>query len=175
MAAVTSRVITREAGANLASITYHFGSKDQLVAEALLDGRRQWLTPALEVLSGDGDPATRTMVAIETLTTTFEQHRDDAPAYLEALVQAPRMELLHAGLLTLWAELRQGLADQIGEMQRQGALAGWVDPQAMATLLVAVANGLVLQVTIDPDGPDLRAMAAQFGALLLTAGQDPRP
>ena len=41
----------------------------------------------------------------------------------------------------------------------------------MATLLVAVANGLVLQVTSDPDGPGLEAMAAQFGGLLLAARQ----
>ena len=36
-------------------------------------------------------------------------------------------------------------------------------------LLVAVANGLVLQVTSDPDGPSLEAMAAEFGGLLLAA------
>jgi hypothetical protein len=39
----------------------------------------------------------------------------------------------------------------------------------MSALLVAVANGLVLQVTVDPDGPGLPDMAGQFGALLLAA------
>ena len=37
LAATTSRDITAEAAANLAAITYHFGSKDELVAEALLE------------------------------------------------------------------------------------------------------------------------------------------
>lgn len=171
LAAATARLITRTAGANLGAITYHFGTKDRLVAEALLGGLRQWLAPALKILSGGGEATARTIVAIETLMTTFEDHRDEAGAYLEALVQAPRMDLLHRGLLELWGELRQLLENQMAEMQRQGQLAGWVDAAAMAGLIVAVANGLALHVNIDPEGPDLRAMASQFGALLVASNR----
>jgi hypothetical protein len=39
----------------------------------------------------------------------------------------------------------------------------------MSAFTVAVANGLVLQVTVDPDGPGLPETADQFGALLLAA------
>ncbi|MDQ4098344.1 MAG: TetR/AcrR family transcriptional regulator [Actinomycetota bacterium] len=169
LAATTSRDITRTAGVNLAAITYHFDSKDQLVAAALLEGLRDWLAPAIEALMADGEPAERTAAAIQRLISTFQEHRADAPLYLEALLQAPRMEPLHAGLLELWRDLCRLLADQMGEMQRSGLLPGWVEPDAMASLFIAVANGLVLQVTVDADGPDLAAMAAQFGALLLVA------
>src|SRR5438270_2977098 len=89
LAATTSRDITAGAGANLAAITYHFGSKDRLVAAALLEELRAWLSPALEVLAGDGDPAARALAAIETLVRDFERRREEAPAYLEALVHAP--------------------------------------------------------------------------------------
>jgi hypothetical protein len=34
-------------------------------------------------------------------------------------------------------------------------------------LLIAVANGLVLQVSVDPGAPSLDRMAGEFGALLL--------
>lgn len=171
LASTTSRDITAEADVNLAAITYHFGSKDQLVAEALLQALRRWLTPTLEVLNGGGDPSARALVAIQTLTATFAEHRDDASAYLQALVEAPRMEPLHAGVVQLWTELRRLLSAHITDMQQRGELAGWVDPDAMSSVLVAVANGLVLQVTVDPDGPELEAMASQFGALLLAARQ----
>ena len=167
LAGTTSRHIARTADANLAAITYHFGSKDELVAAALLEGLREWLTPAIEVLAGDGNPAERTVAAIQTLTATFEHRRSDAGVYMEALLQAPRMEPLQRGLLSLWADLRRLLADQMVEMQDDGALPRWVEPEAMASLLIAVANGLVLQVTIDRGGPPLAAMAGQFGALLL--------
>ncbi len=153
----------------MAAITYHFTSKDQLVAEALLEALREWLVPALQVLAGGGDPSARTLVAIQTLTEAFDQHRDEAPVYLEALVQAPRMAPLRAGLTDLWDELRQLLATHISQLQESGELAGWVRPDAMSSLLLAVANGLVAEAVIDPDGPALSAMAGQFGALLLAA------
>lgn len=171
LAGATSRAITAEAGVNLGAITYHFDSKDRLIADALLDGLRMWLTPTLEVLTGPGDPVARTLSAVQTLTATFEELRSDAPMYLEALVQSRRMPLVRAGLLDLWSELRRLLADQMIVMQRNGQLVAWVDPEAMAALLIAVANGLVLQVTIDPGGTRLEAMAAQFANLLLAANE----
>ena len=169
LAGTTSRDITSTANANLAAITYHFGSKEELVAQALLEGLREWLQPALDVLTGDGDPATRATLAIQALLRSFEDRREDAPGYLQALVEAPRIEPLHAGLIQLWSDLRSLLADQIREMQRSGELDVWVRPEAMAGVIVGIANGLVLQVTVDPDGPSLTDMAAQFGSLLLNA------
>lgn len=173
LAGTTSRDIASRAGANLAAITYYFGSKDDLVATALLEALREWLAPTVEVLARPGDPAQRTLAAIQTLTATFEAHRSDAPVFLEALVQAPRMESLQRGLLGLWDELRGLLVDQMSEMQASGALPPWIDPEAMASLLMAVANGIVLQVSLDPEGPALEAMAGQFGALLLALNQSP--
>ena len=167
LAATTSRHIAGAADANLAAITYYFGSKDELVAAALLEGLREWLTPTIEVLAGDGDPAERTLAAIQTLTATFEDRRAEAAVYLEALLQASRMEPLQRGLLGLWADLRRLLADQMEDMQSAGTLPRWVEPETMASLLIAVANGLVLQVTLDAEGPPLAAMAGQFAALLL--------
>lgn len=175
LAATTSRDIAGAADANLASITYYFGSKDELVAAALLEGLREWLAPAIEVLAAAGEPAQRTVHAIQTLTTTFADHRADAPLYLEALLHAHRMEPLQRGLLGLWDDLRRLLADQMREMKGAAMLPGWVEPEAMASLLIAVANGLVLQVTVDPGGPELHAMAGQFGALLLAGRESDGP
>lgn len=169
LAATTSRDIAATAGANLAAITYYFGSKDDLVAAVLLEGLREWLAPAIEVLGCEGEPAERTVAAIQTLTVTFDAHRADAPLYLEALVQSTRMESLQRDLLQLWDELRQLLAAQMTEMQSAGSLPRWVEPRAMASLFIAVANGLVMQVTLDASGPELGAMAGQFAGLLLTS------
>ena len=171
LAATTSRDIARAAGANLAAITYHFGSKDDLVAAALLAGLRTWLAPTIDVLATDGDPAARTARAIQTLVATFDGHRSDAAVYLEALLLAPRLAPLHRGLLDLWGDLRRLLADQMAGMKGAGTLPAWIDPDAMAALFIAVANGLVIQVTTDPDGPDLATLAAQFGGLLLAASE----
>jgi AcrR family transcriptional regulator len=169
LAATTSRDIAGQAGANLAAITYHFGSKDQLVAEALLEGFRSWLAPTIEVLAGTGDPAERTVAAIASLLATIEDHRDDAAAYLQALAHAPVADPLRAGIVELWGELRALLAADMRALQASGQLGSWLDPEAMAAVLVAVANGFVVQATVEPAGPALSALAAQFGSLLLAA------
>jgi len=88
-------------------------------------------------------------------------------------VQAPRIEALQAGLTELWSELRRLLSDHMTQMQNAGELATWVRPDAMASVLIAVANGLVMQAIIDPSGPTLPAMTSQFGALLLAARENP--
>ena len=50
LAGTTSREITTTAGANLAAITYHFGSKDELIAEALFGELERRIQPALAML-----------------------------------------------------------------------------------------------------------------------------
>jgi len=169
LAGTTSRDIASAAGANLGAITYHFGSKEELVAQALLEGLQGWLAPTMAVLASDVDPAIRATHAICTLMTTFEEHKHEAPGYLQALVEAPRIPPLHDGVVRLWGEFRSLLATQIIGMQQHRALEDWVDPDAMAGVLIAIANGLVLQATVDPEGPSVEAMAGQFGLLLLKA------
>src|SRR6266542_1970915 len=61
----TSRAIAAAAGANLGAITYYFGSKDELVAQALLRAIRGWVEPALAVLRTDMEPAQRMLASIE--------------------------------------------------------------------------------------------------------------
>lgn len=58
------------------------------------------------------------------------------------------------------------------EMQNQlerGLLPAWVNPSAMAQLIVALVNGVAIAVATDPDGTDATAIAGQFAQLLVTA------
>lgn len=169
LAATTARDIARTAGANLQAISYHFGSKDALVARALLEGFREWLAPTVAVLRGDGDPAARTAAAVQALVVALDAHRDAAAAYLQALAHAPAAEPLRDGITDLWDELREVLAVDIQAMQATGELGSWADPDVMAAVLMAVANGFVVQAILEPDGPSPAALAAQFASLLLAA------
>jgi AcrR family transcriptional regulator len=165
----TSREIARASGVNLAGITYHFGSKDELVSRALLQAIRSWVEPALEILRQDLHPALRMIGAIQALQDSFERARDVLPVYLEALVQAPRADALRRGVEELFAELRGFLAGQIGDLKRMGFLPAWIEPQAMATLLVATGDGLALHASLEPDAVDHHAVAGQAMQLLLSA------
>jgi AcrR family transcriptional regulator len=169
LAGATSREIAAASGVNLAGITYHFGSKDRLLAEALITAIRRWLAPALEVLEADTDPVTRMIGAVAALQASFDRARDLLPVYVEALAQTPRNASLRKAVAKLYAELRRFLATQIEELRSIGFLPDWVDPEQMAMLLIATADGLALHAAVEPDAVDHRAVAPQVIQMLLSA------
>jgi AcrR family transcriptional regulator len=168
LAGATSRQITAEAGANLAAITYHFGSKDELVAEALFDEIRRRVTPVLDALEAPGDPAQRMLGAVQELLAEFERSRRDTVVYLEALLLATRDARYRRSALRIYRTISTRLTTTVAELQQQGTVPAWVDPPAMASLILAVANGIAFQTRLDPRGPDQVAMAGQFASLLLS-------
>ncbi len=169
LASTTSREIAAASGVNLAGITYHFGSKDRLIVEALLSAIRQWLAPALDILKGEADPVTRMIGAVEALQTSFERARGLLPLYVEALAQASRNAQLQKAVAFLYAELRGFLAAEIEDLRSTGFLPGWIEPAHMAMLLVAAADGLAVHAAIEPDAVDHQAVAPQVIQMLLSA------
>jgi AcrR family transcriptional regulator len=169
LSGATSRQITQAAGVNLAAITYHFGSKDDLVAEALFAELERRVQPALDMLGAPGPPEARLLRVVGALSEEFERSRRDTLVYFEALLLAARDQRYRRNALRLYRSLRARLTDVIAEMASGGSIPGWVDPEAMAGLILAVANGIALQSELDPKGPDHRAISAEFAQLLLAA------
>jgi len=165
----TSRAIAAAAGANLGAITYHFGSKDELVAQALLETVRGWLAPAMAILKRDLDPAERLVAAVAELQRTLTEARDMLPVYLEALVSASRNDTLKRGVEELFTEVRSFLSAQLREQRDAGQLPAWVEPDAFAMLLVATADGIGLHAAIEPDAVQPDALASQAVQLLLAS------
>jgi AcrR family transcriptional regulator len=173
--AATSRAISERAGENLGSITYYFGSKDALVAEALIRQARGLLQPVLDELAGDRPPAEKLLAAVQALTAIVAERRDQLPGYLECLAQGPHHEGLATALQALSRDLRRQLAADMARQRDAGQIPGWVDPPAMASLIVALATGVVAEVVVDPDGTDPEAIGSQFAALLLAARDQATP
>jgi AcrR family transcriptional regulator len=170
MPATTAREIVGRASANLASIPYHFGTKDALVAEALVAEAHELVAPVLTLLAGDRPAAERAIEAVAMLNELFEASRPQVPVYLVALAAAPHTPGVRSGLGSLWADLRARLTDDIAAQVGDGRLPEWVSPSAMAAAILSLVNGVIVASVIDPDGPDHREVAAQFLALLLAAG-----
>lgn len=167
---VTAREIVGRASANLASIPYHFGSKDALVAEALVAEARELAAPVLALLRDERPGPERATEAVTLLGSLFESSREQVPVYLAALAATPHDDDVRDGLGELWHELRSGLADDIQRQLDADQLPGWVSPTAMAALILALINGVVIASVADPAGPDHRQIATQFLSLLLAAG-----
>jgi AcrR family transcriptional regulator len=114
VAGATSRQIATAAGTNLQAITYHFGSKDELVAQALVGAVRDWVEPARAALRGlADDPAGHLVRAVWELQTTLAEALPRVPAYIEALAMVPRSEPFRQQIRSLLGQLRAELADAL--------------------------------------------------------------
>src|SRR3954447_17590915 len=89
-ARTTSRDLAAAAGANLAAITYHYGSKEELLDQALLEGFRRWFDALIsDALAARGQPLPDLVPRLaEALEASLEANRGLAVAFLEALAQA---------------------------------------------------------------------------------------
>lgn len=170
VAHTTSRKIATAAGVNLQAITYHFGSKDDLVAQALVHAVRTWIEPAHAALTGVAeDPLGRLFDTVAALQQALDQAHEHFPAYLEALATASRNETVRAQIVGLLAELRGALAASIRELRDSGYIAEWVEPEPMASLIIAAGDGFVLHSTLDPASHAPGPMLHQVTQLLLAA------
>jgi hypothetical protein len=88
------------------------------------------------------------------------------------LQPAPRDDVLWHGVEELLGELRALLRTQIQDQKDHGLLPGWVEPDAMATLLLALADGIALHAALNPEAIDHDAIAVQAAQLLLAARLD---
>ncbi|MCW6003310.1 TetR/AcrR family transcriptional regulator [Micromonospora sp. CPCC 205371] len=142
---ITARTIAQEAGANLASITYHFGSKDQLVAEAVIAGLDRWLAQIAHRLDelGARAPQERFRAALAVVADSRRQHEGLARNFLGALARASHDERLR-GLLS------QGFRRTRGEVATVLGLGTDAAGRDAAGLVLALFNGLLFQSLIDP-------------------------
>src|SRR5262245_34858003 len=87
---VTARAIAAESGANLASIAYHFGSKDELLTTAVIEGLDRWLVEIDRALTTlpDDTPVARFTRAAEVFEQTRRRHTGLARHFLGALARA---------------------------------------------------------------------------------------
>lgn len=157
-AKTTTRDIVAVAGSHLPAVNYYFGSKDQLLTEAITEALRRWMETTMAV-ARDPAPATATerlRSSVERFLSSLETDRAYVVAALEAFAQAPRS-----------AELRERLAQEYAAAREQVAAsaAAATDPEldrlddsdlaGVASLLLALFDGLAIQWLLAPgEAPD---------------------
>lgn len=167
--AATSRAITDAAGANLAAVTYYFGSKQNLINEAMLSLARTLLEPILEVFGSDRDRVAKMLDAAAALNTIMSDHHHQAAAYVQTLAAAAGGATVRHDLADLLGEITDVLASEIHTQQTTGALPAWIAPRAMSQLILALAHGTVVGSMIYPERIHHTEIAAQFLQLLMAA------
>jgi AcrR family transcriptional regulator len=138
-ARTTARDIVTASGTNLASIGYHYGSKEALLSEALIAATGDWAQDLERALGGDGS---KDFAAVwDRAADVFARHRGLWTSTFEALADGSPAVREHLRAVT--AQAHEGLAELFGAPPGTGAtlqalLLGWtaqqlIDPERAPT------------------------------------------
>jgi AcrR family transcriptional regulator len=173
--AATSRAIARAAGENLASITYYFGSKRELLSQAMTATSRRLIQPVVDEFADDTkDSVAKLLAAVQQLYQILNDNQGLLGPYLHSLAAAPTNDTVATEIRSLHRELAEVLATEIASQLSEGQLPDWIEPHAMAKVIVALVNGVAVSIAIDPTQTDPATVGTQFARLLLAA-RSPRP
>ena len=168
-ARTTARDIAQAADASLASIGYHFGSKDALLNEAITRTCETWTTRLGEAaFAGEADsPLGQMAAAWIAMLGSISELRPVLVGFMEAVGQSAWSEDLRSELAAHYATVRGQVAEMVRESLGNTAEEGGVDPAVVASFLIAVCDGLVIQWLVDPDQtPSGEELISSLGAAL---------
>jgi AcrR family transcriptional regulator len=185
-ARTTARDIVEASGANLASIGYHFGSKEALLNAAMIEAMNEWGDELERVITVDAaaNPLDRLESIWTAVVESISAHRQLWAATIDGLTQASRHPELRDrlaaafeggrssfGPMILARDTGAGDGDNSGDGNVRRAGAGDQDAQtAVGSLVMAVITGLTVQWILDPEhAPSGHDLTAALRTILTTA------
>jgi len=151
-ARTTSRDLVAVSGTNLASIGYHFGSKERLLNIAVAEAFQRWLKPlvALAAEPGPATPLERLHRSAAGVMDTLEANRSLVAAALEAWAQVPRSEELRAEMIATYEDFHRAIATTTRDAFAEVGTPD-IDADVLADLIIALFDGLLVRWQLDPD------------------------
>lgn len=169
---ITARDLVAASNTNLGSISYHFGSKEALLNEAIGLALEEWAETIGRAIRGNTGGGLMGLMA-GSLSLVLDEHESIRPyynAFIEALARSARSP-----------ELREQLAAHYN--RQRDRIAGWIEeslPDALsslqarhlASLLLATADGMLIQAFVDAnDTPTSEELASAVGGALAGRSQ----
>jgi AcrR family transcriptional regulator len=165
-ARTTARDVVAASGTNLASIGYHYGSKEALLNAALIEATGEWGDEFGRAIAAvdDPDPVRRFELAWDAVLASFESHRPMIAAQFEAVVQIPHSDVVRTSMQAVIGQARDGLAELFYGIDPAA------DPElarAVGGFLHVVLSGLMAQWLVDPaQAPTGRQLAEGLRAVV---------
>ncbi|MEU1630006.1 TetR/AcrR family transcriptional regulator [Streptomyces sp. NPDC020096] len=172
-ARTTARDIVAASGTNLASIGYHYGSKEALLNTALMQTVEEWGDELRTALASEVDPDATPIerfVAIWTrMIDSLAEQRPIWAASYESFTQIDRLPEVRAFLIEGLRQARSGMAALFLGVEE--STLGEEELRTVGSFYYALLNGVMVQWMIDPDSAPsahdlaeaLRAISARMG------------
>jgi AcrR family transcriptional regulator len=152
-ARITARDLVAESGTNLASIGYHFGSKEGLLNEAIGTVFDEWTEQLAAVAMADPNaaPLQRAQATWSALLANLPKQRALLLSYVEAMAQAERTPALREQFAAHYRGVRARVAELVAQSLDGAVPADDPRAAAIASWVIAVCDGLALQWLLDPE------------------------
>lgn len=149
---ITARDLVAASNTNLGSISYHFGSKDALLDEAAKLVFEEWAQTVARTISTDPDapPGRRLARALELILDDFDAMRPYFLGFIQIVAGSERSPETREQLIAHYRKQRDTVTTMITESLGENIASE--DIRHIASLLMGISDGLMLQSLIDPDG-----------------------
>jgi AcrR family transcriptional regulator len=148
----TMRDVVRESGMSAGALYVYFKSKDELI-EAIAESRhlreREWITAALD--KDDLAASVRALVSVFGRVLTDHEEREERRLAVQLWSEALRNQKVRESVLAGVDEPIELLRIRLKAAQKRGEFPRSLDCRSTARVLVALLQGLVLQLAWDPN------------------------
>jgi len=148
----TARDLAAASGVSLAAIGYHFGSKEALLSQAMIEATADWVHELEAALARDLDPQAPLVKRFEIIWTRILEvattHRQLWAANFEISPYIDTMPEVREVMAEAQEKAREGLAELF---QPGGRLADPEGDRAVGAFHYALMTGVIAQWLIDPD------------------------
>jgi AcrR family transcriptional regulator len=156
--------VAREAGVSRGLLHYHFGTKERLLAEVV----RRDSEIRLERLGTELDAATTVAEVLDVLVHSLEDLVERDPGFValmfELFTSGRRNPEIAAEFAALQRAARTHVAELLAARQREGVIRLADEPEAVAAVLLSLADGLALRLLGEPDHDHRATLAAATAA-----------
>jgi AcrR family transcriptional regulator len=143
--------VAREAGVSRGLLHYYFGTKERLLVEVC----RRDCDIRMDILDGSLAKARDADELIDLLVRSLDDMLRDDPGFIalifELFTTSRHNEEIAAEMRELNRRVRGHLAEQLEVKQAEGVIALQADPEAVATVLFALGDGLAFRMLSDPE------------------------
>ena len=150
-AASTFDHVSREAGVSRGLLHYYFGTKEQLLVEAV----RRDCELRMEILERQLSKARSADDYIDLMAQNLQETINDEPDFVTLVFELFTLSRRNEEIATEYAGLMRRTREQVAEMlavaQREGILHLHAEPEAIAEILFSLGDGFALRMLAEPE------------------------
>lgn len=152
--------VSREAGVSRGLLHYYFGTKEQLLVEAVRRDGELRIERLQEQLSTAKTADDFIDLMAQNLQETISEDPDFLTLVFELFTLSRRNEDIAAEYSALMRRTREQVAGMLDAAQSEGVLHLHAEPEAIAEILFSLGDGFALRMLSEPD----RDFSATIGA-----------